>query len=76
MNKPFDVSDLMEKLKSKGVAQAEAVSKLGAECLIDWVVESCALHENAIVKIGGPILLAAKPAVMKELDKIDNVIGN
>ncbi len=75
MEKPFDVKNLMERLKAKGLDAAEEVVKVVAGEAIDWSAESCALHPNAIVKIGAGIILAAKPAVMKELDKIDGQVG-
>lgn len=75
MNKPFDIQDLKDRLKAKGLDAAEEVLKVVANEAIDWVAESCALHENAFIKIGGTIAAAAKPAVMKELDKVDGQVG-
>lgn len=75
MTKPFEFKALVDKLKEKGIDQAEEVAKLLADCVIDWTVESCALHENAIVKVLGAVATAAKPAIMVELDKIDKKVG-
>lgn len=75
MNKPFDIQDLKDRLKAKGLDAAEEVLKVVANEAIDWISESCVLHENAFVKVGGAIVSAAKPAVMKELDKVDGQVG-
>lgn len=75
MQKPFDVQDLLARLKAKGLDAAEEVLKVVAGETLDWASESCAMHENVFVKFGAPVIAGAKPALMKEIDKIDGQAG-
>lgn len=75
MEKPFDLKDLGERLKKQGLPVAEdAIEKVAGE-FFDWAGESCALHENAIVKAVGMGVIAVKPFAMAQIDKIDGVVG-
>lgn len=73
--KSFDKAELVEALKAKGAPLAEDAIQAAADTILDWVAAGCALHENAFVKMGGPVVLAVKPLVNEQLDKIDGVVG-
>lgn len=72
---PFDMKALVARLKAKGVDVAEELAKVLAGEVLDWAAESCALHPNPFVKFGAPALVAVKPIVMNEIDKIDGQVG-
>lgn len=76
MTKPFDLKDLVARLKAKGLAAAEQVLKIVAGETIDWVSQSCVMSENSLLKFAGPIVGGLKPIVIGEIDKIDGVKGN
>ena len=75
MVKPFDAQDLVNRLKSKGIDVAEELLKVLAGEVLDWASESCAMHDNAFVKFGAPALMAVKPIVIQEIDKLDGQVG-
>lgn len=65
MTKPFELKALGEKLLAS--LKSQAVPATGA--VIDWVGESCALVDNAIVKGVGAVVVAVKPQVLAEIEK-------
>lgn len=65
MTKPFELKDLGDKLLAKLKSQGVPL----AECVLDWSIESCALHANGIVKGIGGVLVATKPAILAEVAK-------
>lgn len=75
MEKAFDLKVLGEKLKAKGLDVAEELLAVLAGETLDWAAESCAIHPNAFVKFGAPVVAAVKPIVMKEIDKLDGQVG-
>lgn len=75
MTKAFDVQDLLERLKAKGLDAAEDIAKIVASEVIDWSAESLALHENVYIKLFAPIVAGAKGPVLEQLDKIDKKVG-
>jgi len=75
MTKPFETKALVEKLKAKGLDVAEELAEVLATEVLDWTIESCAMHENTFVKMGAPIIMAVKPIVLSQIDKIDGKIG-
>ncbi len=76
MTKPFDLGDLVLRLKSKGLAIAEAEAKVVAGEMFGWVEESLALEPNPLFKIGIPVIEMLKPMAMAAIDQIDGVKGN
>ena len=76
MEKPFDTAALVEKLKAEGLPMAEDIAQKAVAVVFEWVSESCAIHENDLVKsIGVPAIALIKPIVDGQLDKLDGVIG-
>jgi hypothetical protein len=75
MEKPFDFKVLQMKLKDKGMDLAEEAVKIMAEETYSWLEESLMAHPNQLLKIGVPVLAAAKPELFKLIDKIDGKEG-
>ncbi len=75
MDKAFDLKDLGEKLKDRGLDLAEDAAKIVVEEVIAWTKASVALTENKY----DDMLLAAFPliegAINEALDKIDGKVG-
>lgn len=76
MGKPFDLNDLVARLKARGLTAAEQVLKIVAGETIDWVSESCLASSNALVKFAGPVVAGLKPIAIGEIDKLDGIAGN
>lgn len=76
MGKAFDLKNLLERLKAKGLTAAEQALKIVAGETLDWASESLMMSENIVLKFAGPIVAGLKPVVLKELDKLDGVAGN
>lgn len=68
MEKPFELKALTDKLLARVKAQGVGI----AEDVVDWTIESCAKHENAIVKGVGGVLVATKAAILVEVGKVVN----
>lgn len=76
MEKPFDASVLVEKLKAQGLPVAEEAVEAVAKAVFEWAEESLAIHPNALVKaIGVPAIQILKPVVFEQVDKIDGLPG-
>ena len=74
MEKAFDKKDLVEKLEAKGLPVVEDLAKMVVESVLDWVSESVVISESKYDDFALPVILALKPFVMKELDKIDGQV--
>lgn len=75
MEKPFDVKDLVAKLKAKGLPVAEDVAQAAVGEFFAWAEESVKLTKNVFDDMFLPQLAAAKAAANATLDKIDGVVG-
>lgn len=75
MNKPFDLKDLVARMKVSGLNVAEDVAKAVVPQILDWAQESFAMHPNAIVKMGAALVMGVRDTIVKELDKIDGQVG-
>jgi len=76
MVKPFDLADLEEKLKAKGLGEVEKLAETVAGEVFAWLEESCLAHENPFVKtLGVGAIGVLKPLAMGAIDKIDGVEG-
>ena len=76
MTKPFDLVDLEERLKSKGLVAVEGLAKIATTEVFGWLEESLMAEPNSLFKIGVPVLEALKPLVLAAEDKIDGSVGN
>jgi len=74
MEKAFDKKDLVAKLEAKGLPVVEGLAKVVVESVLDWCVESVVMSESKYDDFAMPVIVALKPFIMKELDKIDGVI--
>lgn len=75
MEKSFDIKNLTERLKSKGLDVAEELAKVVAGETMDWIKESVEIHPNMYVKFLAPLIGTLKPQVMSQVDKIDGQVG-
>ncbi len=74
MEKAFDKKDLVAKLEAKGLPVVEDLAKMVVESVLDWVSESVVVSEGKYDDFALPVILALKPFIMKELDKIDGKV--
>ena len=73
--KAYDIKDLGEKLKAKGLDIAEDASVLVLGSVIDWLQESAVKSENKVDDIVAPLLGAIKPYILDQIDRIDGKKG-
>ncbi len=75
MQKPYDLKDLGERLKQKGLVHAEDASKDVYETVKEWYVDSAKLSATPIDDMGIPFIGYVDGIVYPQLDKIDGVEG-
>lgn len=76
MEKPFDLKDLENRLKARGLTAVEGLAEIVAEEVFDWTSESAAIHPNLLVKSVVPAAVAvAKPLAKGWIDQIDGQPG-
>lgn len=75
MEKAFDTAVLVERLKTQGIPVAEDMAEKLAEIVLGWTEESVNIHTSPYVKFAGPVIGMIKPLLMKEIDKLDGVVG-
>ncbi len=76
LEKPFDLKDLEERLKAKGLGAVEGLAEIAVTEIFNWAEESCLIHPNVFVKaVGGPAVAMLKPLAMGAVDKIDGIPG-
>lgn len=75
MEKSFDMKNLTERLKAKGLDATEELVKILVGETLDWTSESLTIHPNAFVKYLVPAIGTVKPLIMNEVDKIDGQVG-
>ena len=75
MTKPFDLKDLVMRLKGKGMDLAEESAKLVVVETMAWVKDSVVLSENKYDDFAIAILPHVEALVLKEVDKIDGQQG-
>lgn len=75
METAFDIKALAEKLKSKGLDVAEDGVKILEESLVEWINESVLITPSKIDDIAIPVLMALKPLLDQQIDKIDGKVG-
>lgn len=76
MNKPFDLQNLEERLKSKGLHAVEGLAEVVSQTVLEWTQESCVIHPNVFVKSAGTAAVEIlKPIIAGLVDKIDGQEG-
>jgi hypothetical protein len=76
MTKPFDLSDLVARLKDKGLVLAEQDAKLVTNCVFDWLDASMAVEANQLFKMAIPVIEILRPMAIAAEDNIDGIKGN
>lgn len=76
MDKAFDLKNLEERLKAKGLTAVEGLAEIVSNEVFGWLGESCAKSDNMLVKAIGPAAIAVLEPLAKGLvDKIDGQPG-
>lgn len=76
MEKSFDLKNLEERLKARGLTAVEGLAEIVAEEVFAWTEESCQMHPNFLIKsMGVPAVAILKPLAMGAIDKIDGQEG-
>lgn len=75
MEKPFDVKDLVVRLKGKGLDMAEEAVKLCVVESLGWMEDSVKLSENKYDDLAIAVIPSVKDFVLKQVDKIDGAVG-
>jgi len=75
MEKAYDVSDLVARLKSKGLDVAEDAAKMATGEIFDWLVDSAKLSPSVLDDVAVVILPKLKEKVLELEDKIDGEVG-
>ena len=71
----YEASKLVAKLKKNGLDVAEEAAKVVVDSVVEFLVEGAAESENKVDDFVVPLLLAAKPLVDREIDKINGREG-
>jgi len=75
MLKPYDVSELVNILKSKGLDIAEDAAKLVVESSLEWIKESAKLSATPYDDMALIVLPQVESFIKKAVDKIDGHEG-
>lgn len=75
MTKAYDVKDLAEKLKQKGMPEVEDMAVIAYQAIKEWAIESAALSENKIDDVLMPALTFLDGMILPAIDKIDGQEG-
>ena len=75
MEKAYDLSVLVERLKENGMDLAEDAAKEVVDVLLQFLIDSAKVSPNSIDDLLTPMLGAARPWIMDQLDKIDGDVG-
>lgn len=67
----MDTKKLVEKLKNRGINEAEDLLAGIVTDLFDWVAEEGIKSENGIIKIVAGIAPVAKAPILEAVDKLD-----
>lgn len=74
MTKAWELKNLADRLKAKGLEAAEKVLKVVAGETLDWASESCLLSDKTYVKFAAPLFAGIKPIVISQIDRLDGKI--
>lgn len=75
MLKPYDLKDLAEKLKARGLDMAEEGAKIVIEETSKWVEESAELSPTPFDNIAVVVMPEIKKLALAAADKIDGQVG-
>ncbi len=75
MLKPYDVSELVTILKSKGLDIAEEAASLVVESSLKWIKESAKLSATPYDDMALIVLPQVESFIKNAVDKIDGQVG-
>jgi hypothetical protein len=75
MVKPYDVSELVNILKSKGLDIAEDAAKIVVESSLEWFKESAKLSATPYDDMALIVLPQVESFIKSAVDKIDGQVG-
>ena len=75
MEKSFEVKALVEKLKAKGLPEAEKLLHTVASEGLDWIQESLAIHSNKYLALGAGLVPFFKSGILKLVEQVDGQPG-
>lgn len=75
MEKAYDLKDLAEKAKAKGLDIAEDAAVHLIDVVFDWLDESAGMSENVYDDILRSVYPLARAEAKKAADKIDGQVG-
>lgn len=75
MNEAYNLKELGDKLKSKGLNVAEDAAKIIVEEVFIWIAESAQLSANKYDDLISVLIPMIKPHILTEVDKIDKEVG-
>lgn len=75
MEKPYQLKDLGDKLKGKGLDLAEEAVGHVYEATKEWLKESAVLSENKVDDVVMPFIDQLDPIVKPQIDKINGKEG-
>lgn len=75
MEKAYQISDLVSKLKARGMDVAEEAAKICVQETLAWFKESAAISENHIDDLVAPFCGYLETAALGLVDKIDGQVG-
>ena len=71
----YELQKLLDGLKVEGLDLAEDAAKKAVNGVLNWVELSASESDNKLDDILLPVISAARPLIMAELDKIDGEAG-
>lgn len=71
----YDLKNLGNKLKERGVDLAEDSAKIVAEEVLSWISESAQSSENKVDDLFAVVIPMLKPHILSKIDKIDGKVG-
>ena len=72
--KAYDLKELINKLKSKGLVVAEDMAETLVVATFEWVEESAIISENKYDDLALAALPLIKSQILEKIDKIDGEI--
>jgi len=73
--KAYDLKDLSEKLKARGLDMAEEACLILVDEMAAWVVESAAISATPFDDVLAVVMPTLKKEAAKYIDKIDGQVG-
>jgi hypothetical protein len=71
----YDLKDLGNKLKGRGLELAEDSAKIVAEEVLSWISESAQASDSKVDDLFAVVIPMIKPHILSKLDRIDGQEG-